>query len=1552
MDSSESFEKKLENLRVDAEKDSPSHEDQARAGSRASLDSDDASWVVLPNSLEKSSAFKIDGVSIYELWNVAYEKLRHENAELVTEYETELDDNMAAGLDRVPASTIGKRMEAILKNQMIEVNWDAWKLKFMSSERQIKDLVKPILGIVSLASGYVADGMSLSPCASLAWAGISVLLPLFVDLPKQGASLAKDLEYVSSLVHLSRTREELYIRRCEYDAACSDHISTSPSHDEYKAALVALYQCVLKFQAHSYCHFSRNAAFQLGLDTIQWDGWGQLINEIREQEIVFNHVAKTWSDKQYTAECLAAEKRRHETTERWFCIGTNTAGLQKAIEEARQDKESNDLIGWISSLDPSSSYNAALDKRALGTNKWLVEDNQGFRDWVKNPRSLLWLHGKVGSGKSILCSSVIQHLEHQSATDPSIAIAYFYFDNDEQEKQSVDEMLSSLIRQISARRPCISQVVKELSRYKHRGGRPATEALETALAATLRGFSAVYIVIDALDECPVLGGKREELLQTLRRVITISTMSENLHLFCTSRKEVGISVALDALLCNHSGIEINMAAYHDALDIDIRQYIDSALAGDGYSSWSEDVKAVVQEQLVKKADGMFQYANCQLDVLRNFSSATLIRKALDDLPAGLDATYDKMLLSIDKNFQPQVINSLKWLAFSFETFSISLLSEVFTPHPKPIHDFYEVERPSSSNHILQYFSGLLVVNDDSVRLAHPSIKDYLTSSRISHSPASAFSFTKSDAHLHIAKSCLVYHLQRNDPGDTSVPEDVNEDGEENTSKLAVYAARNWPLHLEMVPRSSWPLEVSRAANLALAIHSRSLYSMADTVLNPTFAFNDAWLNPLTYTASLGASQLTEMLISEGLDAYQYITQGDLDDALLSASSAGSLKTMQLLLDKGAGVDAKKAAVVHPLVEAAEGCHLEIVRFLLENEASASVLHVGGACSKAMDAAAREGNLEIVEFLVRHGTKVSNYTLKTVVTSHRDAAVSLECLRLLLDNIGGIRLEGALCKAALEGKWEAFELLLTRGADINGLDGRYGTPLHIACAAEDMDESRVEYLLDLGADPKIRGGQHGTALHAACYSYGGRDEKACITVAKLLIARGADVNEKGGEHGSALKNACASKGKGGICWFSMVELLLNNGARVNAKGGPYDNALQVACHRGNFDLVPLLLDWRAETNAKGGAFTTALRAACLTRPKEGNQADFDTVQLLLDHGADINETGKSVIGTALQAACSAGNMNLVRLLLDRGAKLDLESDRYGTALQTACQWGHAEIIRLLLDHGADVNILGRKVGGKFKTAIQAACSSGRCNAEIVHLLLDHGADIHAGGNFYGPLLHVAATSDVIQDDAVLKRILDLGADINEIDEDCGTALHGVLRALFTNKSTKPSRIRFLVEHGADINLAVGEFGSSLHYTCADPVQIYDQYTGERAAALLVEICPQTDVNAQGGTYGSALQAAAWSDQVETIKLLIRKGAHVNAHGGKYKSALNAAVFGGSWHIVKILRDNGAKPDLYWRDSPDEEWLAEIEKEDGKRAIERYRKFWEVEEKKSWKEKLCT
>lgn len=921
---------------------------------------------------------------------------------------------------------------------------------------------------------------------------------------------------------------------------------------------------------------------------------------------------------------------------------------------------------------------------------------------------------------------------------------------------------------------------------------------------------------------------------------------------------------------------------------------------------------------------------------------TSIYRTPEELSGSLDPTFDEILLKIDKNLQSRVISSLKWLAFSFERLTIDLFTEILIQHTDQSVPLGEADRLVSTNSVLECLSGLVVVDEHHVWLAKPSIKDYLTSSRIRHGPASAFSFTETEAHLHIAHSSLIHHLECNPPG---IPNPY-ENEEQSISKLKTYAARNWPLHLEMVPRSSWPLETAQAANLALAMRSPSLFSMIDSLTGCPFLSTDAWTNPLIYTAYLGATQLTGMVISEGLDMHEYIIQWDLNTALLNASSAGNLETVRLLVDKGASVDLENATRRNPLTRAALGGHIAVVRFLVENEGLAVALDGSDVRKWAVNAAAAESHFDIIELLVRNGTEVDEYTLEKVAGSSRDEASILECLQFLLDNSPDITKEGALCKAAFSGSWKAFELLLSEGADINALGSRWGNPLHIACAALDIDQARIEYLLSLGADPNVQGGDHGMALQAVCYSYSGRDEDACIKVAKLLIALGVDIAAQGGEHGNAFNNACASKGNDGICWYNMVELLLKNGADVNAQGGPYGNALQTACHYGNSDLVPLLLAWGADVNARGGAFTTALHAACFTRPKEGKDGDVKMVQLLLDHGADVNATAKNkLFGTAFQAACAAGNIKLVRFLLDRGADVNLQGGGYGSALQSACHWGHTEVVRFLLDNGVDVNAPVRKIGGRTGTALLTACYFWRNDDEIIHLLLDYGAHIDVPGVSSGSILHGVASSNKSKDNSLLLRVLELGADINQVDEHGGTALHYALRNMrFDNKHTKQNRIRFLIEHGADVHLAAGELGSPLYSICAATTNLSDVYEKDRTVALLLEICPDIDVNAQGGEYGSALQAAAWSGQTESIRLLIEKGAHVNVRGGKYRSALNAAVIMGYWNIVKTLLDNGARPDFHWRDEIDEDWLADVQKEHGRGAVEKYRKFWEVEKRK--------
>ncbi|UKZ91840.1 uncharacterized protein TrAFT101_006810 [Trichoderma asperellum] len=437
--------------------------------------------------------------------------------------------------------------------------------------------------------------------------------------------------------------------------------------------------------------------------------WDQLIDEIRAQETTFATLCVIWRDIQYDNECLASHNRHKEAMSLWFTIGTDVSKLERAVREAQDQKGRIDLLKWLCNIDHTELYNSARHKHIDGTSEWLINRRKIFKEWEKSIalKSFLWLHGKAGSGKSILSSSVIKHLQDQHKRNAASVLAYFYFSFSDSQKQKVDGMLSSLIKQISARRPHIPQAIQSLGEYKHGGGRPDTETLIEALIASMQGFSAVYIIIDALDECPMINDERKKLLNSLHHILKAAP--DSLHMFCTSRKEVDIDKAIRPFLSMPWAEEIDLSYQIGVLNNDIAQYIDSILADADYDTWPKSIKEETKSVLMEKADGMFQYIRCQFENLQKLSSADAVRKALQDLPSGLDLTYNRMLQNIDEAFKPPVIASLKWLACSIEPLKIGLLAEIFVLPSTPNDGFEEISPLFSPVDVLKYFPGLIVV---------------------------------------------------------------------------------------------------------------------------------------------------------------------------------------------------------------------------------------------------------------------------------------------------------------------------------------------------------------------------------------------------------------------------------------------------------------------------------------------------------------------------------------------------------------------------------------------------------------------------------------------------------------------------------------------------------------------------------------------------------------------------------------------------------------------------------------------------------------------------
>ena len=186
----------------------------------------------------------------------------------------------------------------------------------------------------------------------------------------------------------------------------------------------------------------------------------------------------------------------------------------------------------------------------------------------------------------------------------SALLAYFYFDFKDTEKQDLHALLSSLLIQLSDQSDiCFDTLFSLYSAYKKAAETPSDESLAECLKdmLTITGRVPIYLVIDALDECPNDSGipsSRERVLEVVKELIELR--HTNLRLCITSRPEFDISTTLKPLASQQISLHDESGQKHDIID-----YVTSVLHSDKkMKKWRDVDKNMVVEKLSEKADGM------------------------------------------------------------------------------------------------------------------------------------------------------------------------------------------------------------------------------------------------------------------------------------------------------------------------------------------------------------------------------------------------------------------------------------------------------------------------------------------------------------------------------------------------------------------------------------------------------------------------------------------------------------------------------------------------------------------------------------------------------------------------------------------------------------------------------------------------------------------------------------------------------------------------------------------------------------------------------------
>ncbi|KAF5263184.1 hypothetical protein FOXYS1_6075 [Fusarium oxysporum] len=1136
-----------------------------------------------------------------------------------------------------------------------------------------------------------------------------------------------------------------------------------------------------------------------------------------------------------------------------------------------------------------------------GTGQWLI-DSSVFQVWHGgNDDGILWIRGVPGAGKSVFAARLVAHLVSEECP-----VLHFFFRHTIESNRRPEAALRDWIAQALPCSPPLQLALKSLALE----GRDAASVDSLSIAelwrllrVALTSISKAYFVVDALDEMD--HDMMEHFLHLLDQLG--NAYPDRVKLIITSRP----IPTIERIVRNLKLLDIRLN--NDQVSPDILKYLHHRL--DQVSQTLENREAIVYE-ILKKADGLFLYAKLTMDTICGQEATTdeEILKALDKAPLNLSMIYNNLLRDhIGRTGLPEGLSILVLQLVTHASRPLRLLE---------ISDCIKMTRPEYTQDIgtmkslIRTSCGPLleVLPDETVRVVHHSLTEYLLGLNRSPPDQDIPVFEPGSTHNVLALLCLSY-LQA---GCLDTMEYTkSSSGDERTyvknpqlSPFVSYAAANWHMHVAKSSAQGLPQDEANESIFSLLMTPQ--YSAKLALMNKLESCGDAqfwdglwWDQHITLEAKtllialhLDLNSFAKYLLSHiEMDTAAFPGNSQLLPTLHKAIMKGNLDMVHLLISKGANISHYDIMGRTPLHMALESD--KKTTYI----SPAIVKHLLQVGADPWQKIGKNNGVEPLTLRIKgknEGIDDANIDVDVPYPPIQQAFhyANEQVAELFLPYIKSGKAARRAFTWVLEqsGNPQVMRLLINLGImDINSrIDGK--TLLFAACIY--LDPTAVEMLLKAGADPNV--------LH----------DEIWINIFDVVVKGGENVL-----HGLAApskyrpleRHEKLPEESITACFASVLaaganaKLLLDAGADPLAMDKNGLTPLHVAYSVGVMELLVAKMD--INTRSHGG------RTVLLQIFSENDSRDTprdeeprrEKALKLLDLGADPNVADNNGDGF-LHYLVGTGEIVVdVNAVDDNGRTYLFDViDRSGGV--TYARGKEEEFVAAMIKAGAQFNITDIR----GRTLLHAFMQHVRSNERMLELLLEQGVDPRQTDHEGNTIWHEAATwlGDLKVSANLFHNIAALGVDPRKPNNRGRTPLHVMCehsqRALEVNyvpavetslfeyileqsreginqadydgvlplhilSTVSMDLTRRLLDTGADATLATSEGLNVFHLTSrcrqSNVIGLFiDWYRTKTSADQLVEA-----VNAKDERGQSPLYYACASGRYQSVDLLIKAGA---------------------------------------------------------------------------------